>query len=205
MNSGTIVNRCDHRRLVTPEENLENCRDANEEGVSPYNGGCDANNSPALNQPIPENDAMCWEVQKFGEPCDDNCGSGGGGGGDNDVDDPPEEEEEEVPPEEEEEIPPEEEEETPPEEEEEITPEEEVPPEEEEEEEIPPEEEEFPEDWEEEEEEREEWCEDDEEFLFRGKDGKTCEWISKRENRINRLCEKKAVRLSCPETCDECP
>ena len=61
---------------MTQDENLDNCRDANEEGVTPYIGGCDSNNAPALNEPIPENDAMCWEVQKFGEPCDDNCGGG---------------------------------------------------------------------------------------------------------------------------------
>jgi len=78
--AGTIVNRCDHRRLVTPDENLENCRDANEEGVSPYNGGCSETNSPALNQPIPEDDSVCWEVLNFGEPEDGNDGDSGGGG-----------------------------------------------------------------------------------------------------------------------------
>merc|ERR1711939_791239 len=65
---GKIVNRCDHRRLVTPDEDLSQCRDANEEGVTPYNGGCDQNDPPALNEVIPEDDSMCWEVQKFGEP-----------------------------------------------------------------------------------------------------------------------------------------
>jgi len=66
--------------LVTPDENLENCRDANEEGVSPYNGGCSETNSPALNQPIPEDDSVCWEVLNFGEPEDGNDGDSGGGG-----------------------------------------------------------------------------------------------------------------------------
>jgi len=71
--TGSIVNRCDHRRLVTPDENLNRCRDANEEGVTPYNGGCSRSSllRNALNAPIPEDDAVCWEVHKFGEPCED--------------------------------------------------------------------------------------------------------------------------------------
>merc|ERR1712023_134740 len=56
-------NRCDHRRLVTPGT-AENCRDANEEGSSPYNGGCKG--SPTIGQPIPEDDSKCWEISKFG-------------------------------------------------------------------------------------------------------------------------------------------
>jgi len=76
MTEGKIVNRCDFRRLVTPDEDLEQCRDANEESVTPYNGGCDQNAPPTLNEDIPEDDAMCWEVQNYGEPCDDNCGGG---------------------------------------------------------------------------------------------------------------------------------
>merc|ERR1711907_25213 len=60
---GTIVNRCDHRRLVT-RGTAENCRDANEDGSSPYNGGCKG--SPAIGQPIPEDDSKCWEISKFG-------------------------------------------------------------------------------------------------------------------------------------------
>jgi len=31
MAQGRIANRCDYRRLVTSGENLENCRDANED------------------------------------------------------------------------------------------------------------------------------------------------------------------------------
>ena len=94
VNLGTIVNRCDHRRLVTQEENLENCRDANEEGVSPYNGGCDPNNSPTLNFPIPEDDSKCWEVQKFGEPSDGNDNEGEGEGEGEDGINPPSDEDE---------------------------------------------------------------------------------------------------------------
>merc|ERR1711981_916235 len=76
-----IVNRCDHRRLVTKDENLDNCRDANEEGSKPYNGGCKA--SPTIGEPIDEDaligDSMCWEMSKFGAPEDgdeENDGSG---------------------------------------------------------------------------------------------------------------------------------
>eukprot|EP00536_Pseudo-nitzschia_multiseries_P016179 jgi/Psemu1/312876/fgenesh1_kg.1040_\ len=68
--AGKVVNSCDYRRLVTPEEDVNECRDANEEGVTPYRGGCDKANPPALNQDIPEDDSMCWEVHKFGEPGD---------------------------------------------------------------------------------------------------------------------------------------
>merc|ERR1711907_380220 len=78
-----IVNRCDHRRLVTKDENLDNCRDANEEGSKPYNGGCKA--SPTIGEPIDEDaligDSMCWEMSKFGAPedgDDENDGSGDG-------------------------------------------------------------------------------------------------------------------------------
>merc|ERR1712224_754892 len=78
---GKIVNRCDHRRLVTKDENLDNCRDANEEGSKPYNGGCKA--SPTIGEPIDEDaligDSMCWEMSKFGAPedgDDENDGSG---------------------------------------------------------------------------------------------------------------------------------
>ena len=67
------MNRCDHRRLVTQEENLEDCRDANEEDVTPYNGGCNRD-GPILNQPIPEDDEICWEIHNFGEPCDEEDG-----------------------------------------------------------------------------------------------------------------------------------
>ncbi len=202
------MNRCDHRRLVTPDENLDNCRDANEEGVSPYNGGCDANNSPALNEPIPENDAICWEVQNFGEP-------GDGDDVDNTPDEPdqeeeePDQEEEEEEPDQEEEEPDQEEEEEQPDQEEEEQPdqeeEEEQPDQEEEEEEQPDQEDEEEEEPDqEEEEEEEEPCEDDPSFRFKGKNKKTCGWVGKKNARKKRLCRKKFVARSCPQTCGAC-
>lgn len=98
---GRLVNNCDYRRLVTPTENLDNCRDANEENVQPFREGCNAQNLPPLNVPLVEqNPEQCWEVQNFGEPCDDNCVTTGtgpitdndeeedsGGSGDNEGDD----------------------------------------------------------------------------------------------------------------------
>merc|ERR1711933_648662 len=72
LTQGGIVNACDHRRLVTPDENLENCRDANEEGVQPYREGCKAEAAPTLNEPLVEDDNKCWEVQYFGEPDEGN-------------------------------------------------------------------------------------------------------------------------------------
>jgi len=71
---GGIVNSCDFRRLVLPTEDLNQCRDANEEGVSPYRGGCKSNNRPEMNKPLVEDDAKCWEVQNFGEPGQDEDG-----------------------------------------------------------------------------------------------------------------------------------
>merc|ERR1711988_1057211 len=73
---GGILNSCDFRRLVTPTENLEDCRDANEEGVTPFRSGCSQNNAPSLNEPLVEDDNKCWDVLNFGEPSD--------GGEDND-------------------------------------------------------------------------------------------------------------------------
>jgi len=63
-----IANRCDYRRLVTQSEDLNNCRDANEDhGLGFDDIGCDPNyESSQLNEPIPENDDICWEIQKFG-------------------------------------------------------------------------------------------------------------------------------------------
>ena len=63
-----IANRCDYRRLVTETENLDNCRDANEEHNLGFDDiGCDpAYESSQLNKPIPENDDICWEVTRFG-------------------------------------------------------------------------------------------------------------------------------------------
>ena len=66
--SRRIANRCDYRRHVTSSENLENCRDANEDhGMGFDDIGCDpAVEASQLNEPIPEDDNMCWEIKRFG-------------------------------------------------------------------------------------------------------------------------------------------
>ena len=65
--SRRIANRCDYRRLVTETENVENCRDANEEHGLGFEEGCDISYKPSQNnKPIPEDDDICWEVQRFG-------------------------------------------------------------------------------------------------------------------------------------------
>merc|ERR1712156_996936 len=63
-----IANRCDYRRLVTESEDVSECRDANEDhGMGFDDIGCDeAYKSSQLNQPIPEDDGICWEIHKFG-------------------------------------------------------------------------------------------------------------------------------------------
>lgn len=62
-----IANRCDYRRLVTSTEDLSQCRDANEDhGLGFDDVGCDSKYESQLNKPIPENDSMCWEIQRFG-------------------------------------------------------------------------------------------------------------------------------------------
>lgn len=67
-----IANRCDYRRLVTQTENLAECRDANEgHGLGFDDIGCDpAFKDSQLNKPIPEDDSICWEVQRFGYTVD---------------------------------------------------------------------------------------------------------------------------------------
>jgi len=67
---GRLVDRCDFRRLVTPTEDVNECRDANEDHGMSFEGGC----TPPfqLNQEIPEDDDRCWEIQRFG-----NVDSGG--------------------------------------------------------------------------------------------------------------------------------
>merc|ERR1711865_1041334 len=93
MGEGGIVNSCDFRRLVLPTWDLNQCRDANEEGVSPYPGGCNPEKAPERNKPLVEDDAKCWEVQNFGEPDDgndnenDNDENEGDGDDDDDDDD----------------------------------------------------------------------------------------------------------------------
>merc|ERR1719197_2342094 len=54
----------------------------------------------------------------------------------------------------------------------------------------------------------EDTCEDDAEFLFKGRAGKTCEWIGEKPSRVDRYCKKlsngKKVFKSCPEACEKC-
>jgi len=66
--SRRIANRCDFRRKVLDETDRENCRDANEDHDQGFDDiGCDATKySDQLNKPIPEDDSVCWEVQRFG-------------------------------------------------------------------------------------------------------------------------------------------
>mmetsp|Transcript_3274 Transcript_3274/g.4936 ORF Transcript_3274/g.4936 Transcript_3274/m.4936 type:complete len:385 (-) Transcript_3274:210-1364(-) len=66
--SRRIANRCDFRRKVVDENDRENCRDANEDHNQGFDDiGCDISKySDQLNKPIPEDDSVCWEVQKFG-------------------------------------------------------------------------------------------------------------------------------------------
>lgn len=95
------MNRCDYRREVTQDENLEDCRDANEDHNLSYEGGC-----ADVGAAIEEDDGECWEVLRFGqvgdveggdgyEECCDynyNYGSGSNDGEDDDDDDDEEEE-----------------------------------------------------------------------------------------------------------------
>ena len=66
--SRRIANRCDYRGLVTRDENLDECRDANEEhGLGFDDIGCDEQyESSQLGQPVPDNDDTCWEIGRFG-------------------------------------------------------------------------------------------------------------------------------------------
>merc|ERR1712157_23883 len=65
--SGRIANRCDYRRLVTKDENLEDCRDANEDHGLGYDDiGCNKKYESQIGSVIPESDAQCWELSKFG-------------------------------------------------------------------------------------------------------------------------------------------
>merc|ERR1711862_844026 len=88
--SGRIANRCDYRRLVTKEENLEDCRDANEDHGLGYDDiGCNADYNSQIGSVIPESDAQCWEITKFGYDEtgeDDNDGGSGAEGGSGDED-----------------------------------------------------------------------------------------------------------------------
>ena len=61
LTDGRIVDRCDFRRLVTPTENIDECRDANEDHNQSFEGGCEQ-----IVDEIQENDDQCWEVNRFG-------------------------------------------------------------------------------------------------------------------------------------------
>jgi len=67
---GRIANRCDYRRLVTETEDVTQCRDANEDHGLGFEGvgdtGCDSQYASQINAPIPEDDSVCWEIQRFG-------------------------------------------------------------------------------------------------------------------------------------------
>lgn len=70
MTQGRIANRCDYRRLVTETEDVTQCRDANEDHGLGFEGvgdtGCDSQYASQINAPIPEDDSVCWEIQRFG-------------------------------------------------------------------------------------------------------------------------------------------
>merc|ERR1712125_262032 len=71
--SGRIANRCDYRRLVTQVENLNDCRDANEDHGLGYDDiGCNRAYESQINNVIPETDDFCWELTKFGYSEGDN-------------------------------------------------------------------------------------------------------------------------------------
>lgn len=67
---GRIANRCDYRRLVTPDEDVSRCRDANEDHGLGFEGvgeaGCDVQYTSQIGSPLPEDDSVCWEIQRFG-------------------------------------------------------------------------------------------------------------------------------------------
>merc|ERR1712039_977141 len=87
--SSRIANRCDYRRLVTKDENIDNCRDANEDhGLGFDDIGCDPKYESQIGKPIPETDAQCWELSRFGV-------SEGGDNDENEDGDKDEEEDEE--------------------------------------------------------------------------------------------------------------
>ena len=62
-----FANGCDYRRLVTETEDVTQCRDANEGHGLGFEKGCDPEfQASQLNKPIPEDDDVCWEIQRFG-------------------------------------------------------------------------------------------------------------------------------------------
>jgi hypothetical protein len=84
---GRIANRCDFRRLVTSSENVNNCRDANEDHGMSFNGGCDQSLGNQIGSPLQEDEGQCWEVTQFGSPGDNNDNGGGGDSEEEDDDD----------------------------------------------------------------------------------------------------------------------
>jgi len=62
-----IANRCDYRRLVTKDENVNNCRDANEDHNMGFDDiRCDPQYRNQIGEAIPEDDSVCWEIERFG-------------------------------------------------------------------------------------------------------------------------------------------
>jgi len=76
---GRIASRCDYRRLVTQSENLDACRDANEDHDLTFEGGCDPQYRDQIGVPIPEDDSVCWEIERFGFVDDDSSSPPGSG------------------------------------------------------------------------------------------------------------------------------
>lgn len=62
-----IANGCDYRKLIASEVDANNCRDANEEhNLGFVDIGCDPQFRAQIGSPIPEDDSVCWEVERFG-------------------------------------------------------------------------------------------------------------------------------------------
>ncbi|KAL3939521.1 MAG: hypothetical protein SGBAC_005771 [Bacillariaceae sp.] len=67
LTDGIFTNRCDFRRLV-PQRQEGDCRNANK-AVKNFEDGCDPGvEAEQIGNPVPENDAVCWEVLNFGQP-----------------------------------------------------------------------------------------------------------------------------------------
>jgi hypothetical protein len=80
---GKFTNRCDYRRHI-PERQEGECRNANRAGLN-FEDGCDPSLADQqLDEPVPENNAQCWDVTSFGQPkasydedsedCEDDAG-----------------------------------------------------------------------------------------------------------------------------------
>jgi len=64
---GSFTNRCDYRRAI-PERRQGDCVSANRNGGN-FEGGCAATlEATQVGQPVPEDDAKCWEITHFGQP-----------------------------------------------------------------------------------------------------------------------------------------